>query len=105
MLNLPPHIIAWEESAEMAPRPLPSQAAPHETRNFVSTLFLVFGPLFQLGGWGAAFTDIGAILVFTGTAMSLAGFLLFPTIRRAIVSLLGILAGGWGWLLAFGLLL
>ena len=89
----------------MAPHARSRLSQTYETRAFVSTLFLVLGPFFQLGGWGAAFTDIGAILVFSGTAMSLAGFLLLPTPRRAILAALGLLAGGWGWLFAWWLLL
>jgi hypothetical protein len=84
---------------------MPPQTSNHETRTFVSSLFLAFGPLFQLGGWAAAFTDIGAILVFTGTGMSLAGLALRPTVSRGLVSVLGILAGGWGWQFVLWLLL
>lgn len=35
-------------------------------RRFMSTLFVVSGPLFVLGGFLVAFTDPGAVLVFFG---------------------------------------
>ncbi len=45
-------------------------------RGFTSTLFLVFGPLFVLGGFLAAFPDPGAILVYFGAGMFVSGLLL-----------------------------
>ncbi|MEP6871300.1 MAG: hypothetical protein ABI939_05560, partial [Anaerolineaceae bacterium] len=35
-----------------------------------------FGPLFVLGGFLAAFTEVGAVLVFSGLAMLVTGILL-----------------------------
>ena len=43
---------------------------------FTSTLLLVFGPLFVLGGYGFAFTVEGALFVFMGLAMLVIGMLL-----------------------------
>ena len=45
-------------------------------RRFTSTLFLVFGPLFVLGGFLFAFSDPGAVLVYFGAAMFVSGVLL-----------------------------
>jgi hypothetical protein len=45
-------------------------------RRFVSWLGIVFGPLFVVGGFMAAFTTIGAIFVWFGLALFAAGFLL-----------------------------
>ncbi len=39
---------------------------------FYGFLCLGFGPLFVAGGWFAAFTDVGAFLIFAGLAMLLA---------------------------------
>jgi hypothetical protein len=40
-----------------------------EDQRFYGKLLLVFGPLFIAGGWLAAFTDVGAVLIFVGAAM------------------------------------
>lgn len=45
-------------------------------RRFYSWLMIAFGPLFVLGGFGAAFTTMGALFVWTGLAMLAAGVLL-----------------------------
>jgi len=45
-------------------------------RRFTSWLFIVFGPLFVVGGFGFAFTDPGAILVYFGAGMLCSGLLL-----------------------------
>ena len=45
-------------------------------RRFASWLLIVFGPLFVLGGFLAAFTDVGALCVFAGLAMLASGLLL-----------------------------
>jgi hypothetical protein len=66
-----------------------------------STLLLVASPVLQLGGWGAAFTDIGAVFVLAGTAGSLVGFLLRPRFLTLGAATAGVLIGGWGWFIAF----
>ncbi len=45
-------------------------------RRFMSMLFVIFGPLFVVGGFLVAFTDPGAVLVFFGVGMFAAGLLL-----------------------------
>ena len=47
-----------------------------DTRRFTSTLLLVFGPLFVVGGFLAAFTVEGGIYVFIGVGMVASGVLL-----------------------------
>ena len=56
-------------------------------RRFTAWLLLGFGPLFVLGGFAAAFTDVGALLVFVGLAMVVTGGLLFTPLRLAIAVL------------------
>ena len=60
-------------------------------RRFTAWLLLGFGPLFVLGGFAAAFTDVGALLVFVGLAMVVTGGLLFTPLRLAIAVLAGVL--------------
>ena len=60
-------------------------------RRFTAWLLLGFGPLFVLGGFAAAFTDVGALLVFVGLAMVVTGGLLFTPLRLAIAILAGVL--------------
>lgn len=57
--------------------------------------------MLQLGGWGAAFTDIGAVFVFVGTAGSVAGFALRPRFLTLGAAIVGVLIGGWGLIIAF----
>lgn len=68
-------------------------------RPFYSTLLLAFGPVVQIGGWLAAFTDIGAAMAIGGALMSVAGGLVYPTPRRILAAGIGVFAGG-GWILA-----
>ena len=70
-------------------------------RRFYATLFLVTGPFFQAGGWIAAFTEVGAVLVFLGPAMSAAGFLLRRNRWTLAFAMAGIALGGWGWMALF----
>jgi hypothetical protein len=78
---------------------------PHmrDERSAWSVHLLLAGPVLQLGGWGAAFTDIGAVFVLGGTAMSLLGFSLKPTRWRALAAVLGIVLGGWGLIVVWAL--
>lgn len=59
-------------------------------RRFASNLFLVFGPLFILGGFLAAFTDPGAVLVYLGVAVFLTGALLRTRLPLVVCSGAGI---------------
>lgn len=45
-------------------------------RRFYSWPSIVFGPLFVLGGFLAAFTVVGALLIWAGMSLLLAGILL-----------------------------
>jgi len=45
-------------------------------RRFTSALFLLFGPLSVVGGFLAAFSEPGAVLVYFGAAMFVSGLLL-----------------------------
>ncbi len=47
-----------------------------DERRFVSSLMLVFGPLFVMGGWLATFTLEGALFIYVGLGMLLSGLLL-----------------------------
>lgn len=76
-----------------------SERAVATDRSFYSMLLLVFGPVVQVGGWLAAFTDIGAAMVIGGALMSVAGGLVYPTPRRILAAGIGVFAGG-GWILA-----
>ncbi len=67
-------------------------------RRFWTILALTAGPLLQAGGWLAAFTEIGALFVIAGSAMSLAGFALLPRAVTFAAGLFGLAIGGWGWL-------
>ena len=60
-------------------------------RRFTAWLLLAFGPLFILGGFAAAFTDEGALLVYLGLAMAVTAGLLFTRLRTAIALLAGVL--------------
>lgn len=60
-----------------------------DTRRFVSTLGLVFSPLFVLGRFGFAFTLEGAILIYIGLGMFVSGLLLRTPIWELLVFALG----------------
>ena len=63
-------------------------------RRFYSTLAIVSGPALALGGWLAAFSDVGAVLIALGGFVSMAGVAVMPSRRRII---LGALAVGSCW--------
>ena len=60
-------------------------------RRFTSRLFLVFGPLFVLGGLLFALTEVGAILVFGGLAMLVSGILLRTPLRTVLAVAAGVI--------------
>ena len=67
-------------------------------RHFYGVLLLVFGPLFIAGGWLAAFTGVGALLIFAGIAMLLAAPVFLRSLRILFFSLgLATLGLGWPW--------
>ena len=59
-----------------------------ETRRSTSTLLLVFGPRFVVGGFLAAFTVEGGIYVFIGVGMLATGMLLRT--RLPLVGAIGV---------------
>ncbi len=70
-------------------------------RRFMSWLFIVFGPLFVIGGFLFAFTDPGAILVYFGVAMLCAGLLLktrFPVVAACAAGV-AVFAALTAWLI------
>ena len=60
-------------------------------RWFTSRLFLVFGPLFVFGGFLAALTEVGAVLVFSGLAMFVTGILLCTPLRTVLAVAAGVI--------------
>jgi len=72
-----------------------------ESTRFYGRLALVFGPLFIAGGWLAAFTEVGAVLIFAGTAMLLASVALLRTWQSVALAAAALLIGlGWPFLLS-----
>jgi hypothetical protein len=65
-----------------------------DDRRFYSTLFLCLAPAFMAGGWLAAFTDVGAGLIYLGSGMAVAGAFVRPSLARAAIAV-GDLAAGW----------
>lgn len=59
-------------------------------RRFLRLLLIVAGPLFVVGGFLAAFTVIGAMLVFAGLGMLAAGLLLFTRLAWPLAALAGV---------------
>ncbi len=59
-------------------------------RRFYRWLFVGSGPAFVLGGFLAAFTLVGALLIFAGLGMLASGLLLFTRLRARIVALAGV---------------
>lgn len=55
-------------------------------RRFCSTLAIVFGVLFVLGGYMAAFTTMGAIFIWFGLALLLAGIGLRTRLPAVVVA-------------------
>lgn len=70
-----------------------------EERRSWAVLLLVSGPALQVGGWLAAFTDIGAVFVRGGTAMPIGGFVAKAAPVDCHRRRFGRTGGGWGWLL------
>jgi len=68
----------------------------------MSWLFIVFGPLFVVGGFLAAFTDPGAVLVYFGVAMLLSGLLLRTRVQVVLACGAGVavFAALTAWLVA-----
>jgi hypothetical protein len=62
-----------------------ARATP-EDRRFYSRLGIVFGPLFVLGGFLAAFTIMGAVMIWAGLALFVAGVGLKTALPAAIVA-------------------
>lgn len=60
-------------------------------RRFLRRLLLVSGPAFVLGGWLAAFSVIGALLIFTGIGMLAAGMLLLTRVPVLVAAGAGVL--------------
>lgn len=60
------------------------------TRRFTANLLIVFAPLFVFGGFLAAFTVDGAVLVFTGIGMLIGGILLHARVPGWIAAMAGI---------------
>ncbi|MPZ49616.1 MAG: hypothetical protein GEU75_10025 [Dehalococcoidia bacterium] len=70
-----------------------------EDRRFYGILALAFGPLFIAGGWLAAFTDVGWVLILLGAAMLLASPVLLRSLRTVpLVAILVALGLGWPYL-------
>jgi hypothetical protein len=65
-------------------------------RRFYGILLLTFGPLFVLGGWLAAFTEVGALLILAGCAMLLVAPVLLRSVRVLALAL-GLVTFGLGW--------
>lgn len=62
-------------------------------RRFCSWLFIVFGPLFVLGGFAFAFTTMGALFVWTGLSLLLAGIALRTPLPSMLIALLALTMG------------
>lgn len=61
-------------------------AVDDRDRRFYSWLAIVFGVLFVLGGFVAAFTSMGAIFIWFGLALLLAGIGLRTRLPAAVVA-------------------
>lgn len=72
-----------------------------EGHRFYSTLFPVFAPGFMAGGWLVAFTEVGAGLIFLGSAMAVLGIVFRPRLKRGLLAVAELAAG---WLLVPGVL-
>ncbi len=71
-----------------------------EPRRDLSRGGLILGPLLCWGGWLAAFTLVGAALLYVGSAMIVAGFVLDPRAKTALLASFGLFVG-WGWIFVF----
>lgn len=67
-------------------------------RKFYAWLLVISGAFAQAGGWVAAFTEVGALLVIGGPLLSLIGWALRPTRWTLLAAVAGIAVGGWGWM-------
>ena len=75
-----------------------SRAIGREARWQASTALLLLGPVLGVFGWAAAFTMVGAVAIFTGTGMSVLGWLVRPTRWTFGFALLGLFVElGWIW--------
>jgi hypothetical protein len=67
-----------------------------DDRRFYGKLLLTFGPLFILGGWLAAFTEVGLLLYLSGSVM----LAIAPILLRSFKALLagaGLFVLAWTW--------
>jgi hypothetical protein len=67
-----------------------------DARNFYGKLGLTFGPLFIVGGWLAAFTEVGAVLIVAGVVMVIVAPVLLQSWKLVPVALATV-AVGLGW--------
>ncbi len=75
-------------------------AAAGEDRRFYGRLLLVFGPLFIVGGWLAAFTEPGAWFILTGAVLTLASVALLRTWQSAVLAVTALVVLlGWPFVL------
>jgi hypothetical protein len=71
-----------------------------EDATFYGRLALVSGPALIVGGWLAAFTDVGLAFILAGSVMLLASPLLLHSLKAAVLALtLLVLAWTWPYLL------
>ncbi len=61
-----------------------------DDRRFTRWLLAIAGPAFVAGGFLAAFTDIGAVLVFIGLGMLAAAAVLWTRLPAAAAALAGV---------------
>ena len=96
---------AWRAAEMTADRSCPAQRAAAARRDadrkFYAWLFVISGAAAQAGGWVAAFTDVGAVLVIGGPLLSLAGWAIRPTRWTFFAAIAGIALCGWGWMAIF----
>jgi hypothetical protein len=86
------HHITGFETASLMPATL---------RNDLSRICLISGPLTILMGWGAAFTTIGAQMIYLGIALPVVSAILWPRRKRilwAVVLLFLGLFPPWFWI-------
>ncbi len=75
-------------------------AVSADDRRFYGRLLLVFGPLFIIGGWLAAFTEPGAWFIYTGATLTLASVALLRTWQSAVVAVTALVVLlGWPFFL------
>lgn len=70
-----------------------------EDARFYGWLALVFGPLFLLGSWLAAFTEVGVFLILAGLVALVLAPLLLRSLKAALAALaFAVLGLGWPYL-------